>query len=104
WLREVFLPEMITSTTNHWGILRHPILILDGYESHAQLDFLWEYGQANIELLFLSVHSSYILQPLNLGTFAPLTSYYRKCIMELAQYDEAVPVKKSCFVKCYQQA
>jgi len=80
------------------------MLILDGHGSHIQLDFLWECRQANVELLFLLSHSSHILQPLDLGTFAPLKAHYRKCIMDLAQYDDAVAVKKCRFVNCYQQA
>jgi len=80
------------------------MLILDRYRSHAQLDFLWECRQANVELLFLPAHSSHILQPLDLGTFAPLKSFYHKHIMELAQYDDAAPVKKRRFVNRYQQA
>jgi len=80
------------------------MLILDGHGSHVQLDFLWEYGQANVELLFLPPHSSHILQLLDLGTFAPLKADYRKGIMDLTQYDDAAPVKKRRYVNCYQQA
>ncbi|PWW75222.1 hypothetical protein C7212DRAFT_71091, partial [Tuber magnatum] len=57
--------------------------------------------QANMEILFLSSDSSHILQPLDLGTFAPLKSYYCKSIIELAQYDDATPVKKQHFITCY---
>ncbi|PWW80176.1 hypothetical protein C7212DRAFT_158746, partial [Tuber magnatum] len=54
-----------------------------------------------VELLFLPAHSSHILQPLELGTFAPLKSYYCKCIMELAQYDDTTPVKKRHFEEIF---
>lgn len=104
WLREVFLSETIPQTANHRGIPHRRMLILDGHGSHIQLDFLWECRQAKVELLFLPSHSSHILQPLDLDTFAPLKAHYRKCIMDLAQYDDAVPVKKRRFVNCYQQA
>ena len=101
WLQEVFLPETIPSTKDYRGMPRRRMLILDGHGSHAQLDFLWECRQANVELLFLPTHSSHILQHLDFGIFAPLKSFYHKHIMELAQYDDAAPVKKRRFVNCY---
>ncbi|PWW76877.1 hypothetical protein C7212DRAFT_190233, partial [Tuber magnatum] len=59
------------------------ILILDWHWSHTRLDFLWECPQANMDPLFLPAYSSYILQPLDLGTFTPLKSYHCKYIIKL---------------------
>jgi hypothetical protein len=36
------------------------------------------------DILYLPAHSSHVLQPLDLGTFSPLKSRYRKEIADLA--------------------
>ena len=83
------------------------LLILDGHGphgSHVNVEFMWECKQNNVELLFLPAHSSHVLQPLDLGTFSPLKSRYRKEIVDLACLDDAAPVKQRRFVQCYQKA
>jgi hypothetical protein len=45
-----------------------------------------------------------MLQPLNLGVFAPLKSRYRSKIAALASLDNALPVKKQRFITYYHLA
>ncbi|KAI4745532.1 hypothetical protein E4T50_04115 [Aureobasidium sp. EXF-12298] len=77
---------------------------MDGHGSHTAIDFLWYCKQNKIHLLFLPGHISHVLQPLNLGVFAPLKSRYRAQIAALASLDDASPVKKQRFVTCYNIA
>jgi hypothetical protein len=63
---------------------------------------LWK--QNKIRLLFLPAHTSHVLQPLNLGVFAPLKSKYRPEIAASASLDDASTVKKPRFVACYHLA
>jgi hypothetical protein len=60
--------------------------------------------QNKIRLLFLPAHTSHVLQPLNLGVFAPLKSRYRPEIVASASLDDASTVKKPRFVACYHLA
>jgi hypothetical protein len=98
WLQKIFIPE--TTTTDN----RYRLLILDGHGSHAQIEFLWICKQHQIELLFLPPHSSHVLQPLDLAPFSSVKSSYRRQIMDLSALDDAAPVKKAQFVRCYHQA
>ncbi|KAI0997864.1 hypothetical protein K3495_g10325 [Podosphaera aphanis] len=66
WLKNVFIPETRPQTSDH------RLLIMDGHGSHTSPEFLLLCKQNNIQLLFLPAHSSHVLQPLDLGVFAPL--------------------------------
>jgi hypothetical protein len=77
---------------------------MDGYGSHVAINFLWHCKQNKIHLLFLPAHTSHVLQPLDLGVFAPLKSRYRSKIAALASLDDASPIKKQRFITCYNSA
>ena len=102
WLKGIFLPETARTLPN--GRLAPRLLVLDGHGSHVNVEFMWECKQNNVGLLFLPAHSSYVLQPLDLGTFSPLKSRYRREIAHHACIDDSAPVKKRRFVQCYQKA
>ena len=98
WLQDIFIPE--TQPQNgQWRLL-----IMDGHGSHTATEFLWICKQNKIHLLFLPAHSSHVLQPLDLGVFAPLKSRYRTEIAKLASLDDASLVKKQRFITCYNLA
>lgn len=99
WVKEIFIPETASNAKSYTRLL-----ILDGYGSHTTVDFMWECYQNNIELLFLPAHSSHILQPLDLGTFAPLKSQYRQDIADLAYLDNTTTIKKQHFIQSYNKA
>ena len=48
------------------------VLILDGYESHTTGKFIAHCMEYNIHLLRLPLHTSHLLQPLDVDLFAPL--------------------------------
>ena len=50
----------------------HRLLILNGYKSHHSTEFKLYYKDYNIIILYIPVHSSYILQPLDIGCFSLL--------------------------------
>lgn len=98
WLRRIFIPQTTKPTA------RPRLLLVDGHGSHISIDFLWLCKENQIQLLFLPAHSSHILQPLDLTPFSVIKSGYRRQIAELASLDDAAPVKKERFVRCYHLA
>jgi hypothetical protein len=55
----------------------HRLLILDGHESHNSLEFQQYCKENKIITLCMPPHSSPLLQPLDVGCFAPLKVGYR---------------------------
>jgi DDE superfamily endonuclease len=59
------------------------LLIVDGHNSHVNLPFI-EYADANrILLAVFPPHSTHRLQPLDIGLFSPLATYYSQAIDRL---------------------
>ena len=98
WLQRIFLPETAL-LDDRWRML-----ILDGYGSHIDLEFLWTCKQNKVQLLFLPAHSSHVLQPLDLSVFLVVKRFYRNQIQELSHLDDAAPVKKERFITAYYNA
>jgi len=65
-------------TTGVWRLL-----ILDGHESHNSLQFQEFCKANNIITLCMPPHSSHLLQPLDVGCFAPLKKAYGRQIEDL---------------------
>ncbi|KAK8036881.1 transposase [Apiospora phragmitis] len=80
------------------------LLILDGHGSHTTDDFMSLCYQNNIYLLFLPPHSSHVLQPLDIGVFAAMKTYYRKEIGFLSLLTDSAPIGKLNFLICYSRA
>jgi len=98
WLRRIFLPETAVPAG------QHRLLILDGHGSHIDIEFLWLCKQNQVVLVFLPPHTSHVLQPLDLTPFSVIKSRYRSQIRDLALLDDAAPVKKERFIRCYHFA
>ena len=62
----------------------HRLLILDGHESHKSLAFQDLCEENKIITLCMPPHTSHILQPLDVGCFAPLKRAYKEEIQVLA--------------------
>jgi hypothetical protein len=60
----------------------HHILILNSHESHNSGIFHWEYLQHHIYLVWVPMHASHKLQPLNLSPILPLANLYRKGVQK----------------------
>jgi hypothetical protein len=75
----------------------HVLLILDGHESHKSLAFQKICEENRIITLCMPPHSSHILQPLDVGCFAPLKRAYSKEIRVLA-LDHIGRIDKKAFI------
>ena len=80
------------------------MLILNGYISHYSIEFLLEYKQNNVWLVFLPPHSTHVLQPLDLLCFSAVKLKYREQIIDLASLNNAALIKKHRFIKYYHKA
>ncbi len=58
------------------------LLIVDGHNSHFSTEFIKFCSKKNIELFCLPPHTTHILQPLDVGLFGPLQSYYGRSVEE----------------------
>ena len=66
------------TTPQTQGVYR--LLILDGHASHVSIEFVQYCQDHNIVPLCLPPHSTYYLQPLDVGVFGPLASAYRTLV------------------------
>ena len=73
------------------------LLILNGHESHKSLAFQDLCKESKIITLCIPMHLSHILQPLNIGCFAPLKRAYSKEIRVLA-LDYIGQIDKKAFI------
>jgi len=77
WLEHVF-----DHNTRRKAARSQRLLILDGHNSHVNLDFI-DYADRNrILLAVLPPHSTHRLQPLDIGMFSPLATYYSQEVNE----------------------
>jgi len=75
WFQEVFEPR----TRLAKGINEHGILVLDGHSIHVEnYEFVKYAIDHNIHLVCLPSHSTHILQPLDVGIFGLLRTYYKQ--------------------------
>ena len=80
----------------------HRLLILDGHESHKSLAFQDLCEGSKIITLCMPPHSSHILQPLDVGCFAPLKQAYKKEINVLAD-SHINHIDKKAFLAAFAQ-
>ena len=64
---------------------KYRLLILDGHESYHSTEFELYCQQNNIITLCMPLHSSYLLQPLDIGYFGPLKRAYGRQVEDLIQ-------------------
>jgi DDE superfamily endonuclease len=67
-----------SSTTGGWRLL-----VIDGHESHNSLQFQDFCKENNIVTLCMPSHASHLLQPLDVGCFAPLKRAYGRQIEDM---------------------
>jgi hypothetical protein len=58
----------------------------------------------NVYLLFLPVHTSHVLQPLDLGCFSSLKVVYRRQIREFNTLMDETKIGKAKFLEFYSKA
>ena len=64
---------------------KYRLLILDSYESYYSTEFKLYCQQNNIITLYMLLHSSYLLQPLDISCFRLLKKAYNRQIKDLMQ-------------------
>ena len=80
------------------GVYR--LLIVDGHESHNNHEFHKYCKEQKIIVLCMPSHSSHLLQPLDVGCFAPLKRAYYKEIEGWSRYAKT-QVKKETFLPAF---
>jgi len=98
WLTDVYDP---ISKARCPGELR--LLILDIHVSHINYKFLTFCEANNIVVFCLPPHSTHLLQPLNVGLFAPLQLAYRKAIEDYF-LTTTIGINRDIFFPLYQEA
>jgi hypothetical protein len=78
----------------------HVLLVIDGHESHKSLAFQDLCEENKIITLCMPPHSSHILQPLDVGCFAPLKRAYSREIRVLAT-DHVGHIDKKAFIASF---
>jgi hypothetical protein len=101
WLEHVF----DRYTKDKAGDRERRLLLLDGHNSHVNLAFI-DYADGNrILLAVLPPHSTHRLQPLDVGLFSPLATYYSQEIDDLlASSQGLVRVTKRDFWSLFRPA
>jgi hypothetical protein len=79
------------------------LLILDGHESHNSVNFHQYYEEHKIVTLCMPPHSSHLLQPLDVGCFAPLKKAYGRQA-ELLMRNKITRITKLEFLPCFKAA
>jgi hypothetical protein len=74
--------------TKNRSIERYRILIFDGHGSHRIVQFVIYVYKYNIVLIYLSPHSIYCFQPLDVAVFDLLIKYYFDIVKEKSRYEE----------------
>jgi len=90
-------------TKNRKGGSSTRLLIVDGHLSHLTLEFIQYAIDNNIQLLCFPPHTTYLLQPLHVGLFAPLQKYYGKAADDHI-WDTRTGILKGTFWKLYRTA
>ena len=81
----------------------HWLLIVDGHESYNNYEFHKYCEEQKIIALCMPLHLSHLLQPLNVGCFAPLKRAYSDEISGLARYGTK-QIKKEAFLPAFKAA
>jgi hypothetical protein len=95
--------EHFDKHTKSSAVGAHRLLIIDGHESHSSLEFQDLCKEKNIILRYMPPHSSHLLQPLDVGCFAPLKRRYGDQISALAR-NRIHYVSKETFLQGFKPA
>jgi hypothetical protein len=76
------------------------LLIIDGHESHDSLEFQQYCKDNKIITLCMPAHSSHLLQPLDVGCFAPLKKAYGRQAEDLMR-NKITHITKTEFLPCF---
>ena len=80
------------------------LLILDGHRTHYSLDFIRYAVQNKITLLSYPGHTTHLLQPLDVGLFAPLQKAYGTAVHTHTRETRTGITKKLSFASIHRQS
>jgi hypothetical protein len=81
------------------------LLICDGHGSHITMEFLAYATKKRILVMVFPSHSTHTLQPLDVGLFGPLQSYYSSELAQVQQQSQGLlEVKKADFYGLFKSA
>jgi hypothetical protein len=80
------------------------MMIFDGHASHISSKVIWICVANKIILLCLPPHTTHLLQPLDIGLFAPLSIYYKNNIRDQCKFGYNYSMDKLAFLKSYYKA
>jgi hypothetical protein len=98
WLRQCFEP-----VTREKAKGAYRVLVLDGHGSHVTGSFIAHCMDYKIVLLRLPLHTSHLLQPLDVGMFQPLKKYLSAKLDPLIR-TQVAHIQKPEWVNAYVQA
>lgn len=100
WLESIF-----DRTTKEKAKRERRLLLVDGHSSHVNMRFI-DYAHANrILIAVLPPHSTHRLQPLDVGLFSPLATYYSQQVDKLlAESQGLVRLTKRDFWPLFREA
>ena len=98
WLQRVFEPETRLRKTN-----THRLLIVDGHDSHVTVEAIQFCVSHDIVLVCLPPHATHLLQPLDVGVFLPLSTYYSGLLEARCRFGSR-NISKETFLELYLQA
>lgn len=81
----------------------HRLLLVDGHESHQAAAFTQYCKENKIVTLTMPAHSSHLLQPLDVGCFAPLKQEYGHQVNRLSR-NRINHIDKQAFLVCLKAA
>lgn len=99
WLKECFKLETRSRQRGEYRML-----LFDGHACHITSEAIAFCEEKKIVLLCLPSHSTHLLQPLDIGVFAPFSTAYKKGVIELGQWGSQYSIDKLDFLKVCQQA
>jgi hypothetical protein len=89
--------------TKERSVGTHRLLVIDGHESHNSLDFRQYCKDNRILTIGMPPHSSHLLQPLDVGCFAPLKKAYGRQAEDLMR-NRITHITKTEFLPCFIRA
>ena len=99
WLHQFFISNNIQESGADWRLL-----FLDGHISHVEYVFITFARQHKVLYLYMPLHTSHILETLDLSCISQLKSKYRAHILHQDSLNYLSPINKRRFSQVYSQA
>ena len=99
WFTKVFVPKTTPLVKGRWRLM-----LFDRHSSYISSEVIRTCIANKIILLCLPPHSTHLLQPLDIGLFGPLTSFYKSIIRAKTKFGYTFSVDKLVFLDAYIEA